>query len=82
VISGGRWTTGSRWRSGFNFSTILAMNEVRSDRRMAYANSRGIVQYPVHKHQSAVHTAPFTLWHLHDPVWQRILQFLLHPSFA
>jgi hypothetical protein len=39
VISGGRWTTGSRWRRGFNFSTIPAIDEVRSDRRMAYANS-------------------------------------------
>lgn len=31
--------TGSRWRRGFSFSTMLAMDEVRSERRMEYANS-------------------------------------------
>jgi hypothetical protein len=39
VISGGRCITGSRWRSGFSFSTMSAIDAVRNERRMAYANS-------------------------------------------
>jgi len=35
VISGGRWTTGSRWSRGLRRSTMDAMEEVRSERREA-----------------------------------------------